>query len=58
VSFSFASCAGDFTVLNGVTFTGLATVNASVSPTQVVIGASGQSSAGTGYALAQVLNAS
>ena len=56
VSFSFTSCAGSYAELNGVSFTGLANFDGSVTPTQVIMGASGQNSAGTGYALVQVFN--
>jgi hypothetical protein len=43
--------------LNSIEFTGLATVNSNVSPIQIVIGVSGQSSGGTHYGLVSGLTA-
>jgi hypothetical protein len=56
VSYTLASCTGEYAVLNGVQFTGLATVDSSGSPTDIVLAVSGQSSAGVNYAFWSVLN--
>ena len=56
VSYTLASCAGEYAVLNGVQFTGLAIVDSSASPTDIVLAVSGQSSAGVNYAIWSVLN--
>jgi hypothetical protein len=45
VAYSYESCSGSPAVLNDVPFTGLAVLNASASPVQVIIGVSGQSTA-------------
>jgi hypothetical protein len=58
-SYSYASCTGDFTVLNGIQFTGLGALNTKSSPVGLVIGVSGQStSTRTSYGLALALTKS
>jgi hypothetical protein len=57
VSYTLESCTGTDAALNGVQFTGLATLNTGVSPAQVVIGVTGQSSGGTNYGLVSDLTA-
>jgi hypothetical protein len=57
VSYSFGNCTAAYAVLNGVQFTGLATLNPSSSPAQItmaVTGASGTSQ----YAIVSTLTAS
>jgi hypothetical protein len=44
VAYSYASCTGSDAVLNGVQFTGLATLNTAQSPTQLLIAVAGASS--------------
>jgi hypothetical protein len=41
VSYSYTGCTGTYQPLNGVQFTGLATINATLSPVQAVIAATG-----------------
>jgi len=53
VTFTFASCTGNYAVLNGVQFTGLAALDTSTSPAQLTIAVAGATAAGK-YAL--VLN--
>jgi hypothetical protein len=55
VAFTYASCTGAAAPLNGVQFTGLATLNTAVSPTQIVAGVNGQA-AGVKYALVFTLS--
>jgi hypothetical protein len=43
VQFSYASCTGASAALNGVQFSGLATLENSVSPEQAIVGVTGQS---------------
>jgi hypothetical protein len=58
VSYALSGCTGDFTPLNDVaSFSGLAEINATVSPATVTIGVTGQSSAGD-YGLVSTLTAS
>jgi hypothetical protein len=40
ITFTFANCIGNYAVDNGVTFTGLATLNTTTNPVQLVLGAS------------------
>lgn len=54
VQATYASCTGAAAVLNGITFSGLATLDTSVSPTQLIAGVTG-SSGGTTYALVYTL---
>lgn len=55
VSVSYASCTGASAVLNGATLTGLATLDTSVSPVQVIAGVSG-TNGGVTYAIVYTLN--
>jgi hypothetical protein len=57
VSYTLESCTGSYAALNGVQFTGLATLNNSVSPNQLIMAVSGSNSTSK-YALVSVLNAS
>ncbi len=57
VAYTLASCSGSYAVLNGIAFTGLAVLNSGVSPPQIVMGVSGQDSAGTGYGIVSGLTA-
>lgn len=58
VSYSFASCTGTSAALNGVQFTGLATLNTNSSPAQLTMAVIGTSSAGHQYGIVSTLNAS
>jgi len=55
VAYSYTSCTGADAALNGVQFTGLAYRNPNTSPTQIIIGVTGQSST-THYGLISTLN--
>ena len=55
VTFDYASCQGPAAVLNGVQFQGLATVDATKEPTQVIIGVTG-TAAGVYYSVVFTLN--
>ncbi len=50
VQFSYASCTGQSAVLNGVTFSGLATLDSATNPQQVVAGVTG-AAGGVQYAI-------
>jgi hypothetical protein len=54
VQATYASCTGAAAVLNGITFSGLATLDTSVSPMQLLAGVSG-SGAGVTYAIVYAL---
>lgn len=54
VAYSFGNCTGTYAVLNGVQFTGLATLNTGVSPAQLTIAVTGASST-TPYAIISTL---
>jgi hypothetical protein len=54
VSISFASCIGQFAVLNGAQLTGVGALDNTVTPEQAIIGLSG-TAAGTKLALVEVL---
>jgi len=56
VAYTFGSCTGNYTVLNGVQFTGLAYLNAS-SPAQLTLAVAGASTT-TKYAVVSTLNGS
>jgi hypothetical protein len=45
VSFAYANCVGSSAVLNGVQFSGLASLNNAINPEQIVIGVTGASGA-------------
>jgi hypothetical protein len=55
VQATYASCTGADAVLNGITFSGLATLDTSVSPMQLIAGVTG-SGGGTTYAIVDTLN--
>ena len=57
VSYSYESCTGTDATLNGIEFTGLAILNSNVSPMQIVIGVTGQSSGGTNFGVVSGLTA-
>ena len=57
VSYTFEDCTGNYAVLNGVQFTGLASVNMGVSPAQLVMAVAGSSSTNK-YAIVSTLNGS
>jgi hypothetical protein len=58
VSYTFGSCTSTYAVLNGVQFTGLATLNTNVSPAQITMAVIGTSSAGNQYGIVSTLNGS
>jgi len=58
VSYTLANCAGSTQVLNGVKFTGLASLNNAQSPAQLTIVVTGTSSSGAKYGIVSTLNAS
>jgi hypothetical protein len=55
VAFTYASCAAPYAVLDGVQFTGLATLNTSVSPAQLTIAIVGTSAASVPYGIVSQL---
>jgi hypothetical protein len=55
VSYSYASCTGEWAALNGVTFTGLALLNSNNSPMQIIMGAAGGDGSGD-YGIVSTLN--
>jgi hypothetical protein len=57
VAYSYASCTGSYAVLNGVQFTGLATLNIAQSPSQLLVAVAGSSSAAK-YGIVSTLNGS
>lgn len=57
VEFSYASCHGQAAALNGVQFSGIATLDNTVSPERGVVGVTGQSG-GTRYAVVSTLTRS
>jgi len=57
VAYSFGNCTGTYAVLNGVQFTGLASVNTGASPAQLIMAVSGASSTSK-YAVISTLNGS
>jgi len=57
VAYSFADCTGTYATLNGVQFTGLASLNTNSSPAQLTIAVAG-ASATAKYALVSTLNGS
>jgi hypothetical protein len=57
VSYEFEDCTGIYATLNGVQFTGLASLNTSVSPAQLTVAVAGTSSSSK-YAVVSTLNGS
>lgn len=55
VTYSYESCTGTYTALNGVQFSGLAVLNSNLSPVQLLITATGHSTTTT-YGIYSVLN--
>lgn len=58
VSYTFANCSGSYTVLNGVSFTGLAELNTSAAPAVMVIAVTGESTTGAYYGIVSDMSAS
>jgi hypothetical protein len=59
VAYSYKGCTGTYAVLNGVQFTGLATLNANLSPAQILMAVTGTASTTADkYALVSSLTAS
>lgn len=58
VAYSYAGCTGTYAAVNGVQFTGLATLNSNVSPALLIMTATGTSSAGVPYGIVSSLNGS
>jgi hypothetical protein len=57
VSYTYGNCTSTYAVLNGVQFTGLATLNPNSSPAQLTMAASGAATSGTKYAIESTLTA-
>lgn len=57
VSYTYGDCTGSYAVLNGVPFSGLAELNATQSPAQVIVAVNGQSSSGGHYGVVSDLTA-
>lgn len=57
VAYSFGNCTGTYAVLNGVQFTGLASLNSGASPVQLTLAVTGASSTSK-YAIISTLNGS
>jgi hypothetical protein len=57
VAYSYGSCTGSYTVLNGVQFTGLATLDIAQSPSQLLIAVAGSSTTAK-YGIVSTLNGS
>jgi hypothetical protein len=57
ITYKLAECSGDYAVLNGVPFSGLAEMDSNTSSAHMLIGASGQLS-GSSYAMVLSLTAS
>ena len=56
VQFSYENCQGQYAILNGGQFSGLAALNTSVSPVQLIVGVTGQAAGQPMYAFAFMLN--
>jgi hypothetical protein len=56
ITFTYKSCSGNYAVLNDVEMTGVAVLDTGVSPQQLVIAVTGQSSSGS-YGITSYLNA-
>ena len=57
ISYVYGNCTGTYAVLNGVQFTGLATLNPNSSPAQLTMAASGSATGGAKYAIESTLTA-
>jgi len=57
VTYTYGNCTGTYAALNGVQFTGLATLNTGASPAQLLIAVTGASSTNK-YSIVSTLNAS
>jgi hypothetical protein len=57
VAYTFEDCTGTYSTLNGVQFTGLASLNTNLSPAQITMAVSGASTSGK-YAIVSTLNGS
>jgi hypothetical protein len=55
IQFDYASCSGQASALNGIQFSGLATLDNTVVPERIIVGATGQS-ASTKYSVVLYLN--
>ena len=55
IQFDYANCAGQASALNGIQFSGLATLDNTVLPERIIVGATGQS-ASTKYSVVLYLN--
>ncbi len=59
VAYTYSGCTSTYSVLNGVQFTGLATLNPNLSPAQILMGVTGTAStSGDKYAIISSLGAS
>lgn len=57
VAYSYSACTGTYAVLNGVQFTGLATLNPNLSPAQILMAVTGTATTGDKYAIISTLGA-
>ena len=57
VAYTYGNCTGTYAVLNGVQFTGLATLNPSLSPVQLTMAVTGASSTNK-YGIVSILHGS
>jgi hypothetical protein len=55
VTYSYASCTGDWATLNGVAFSGLALLNSNNSPNQIIMATAGDNGSGD-YGIISTLN--
>jgi hypothetical protein len=58
VTYTLESCTGTYVVLNGITFSGLAYVNTSDTPAQIVVTVTGQGASSTYYGVVSDLTSS
>jgi hypothetical protein len=58
VSYTFGNCTSTYALLNGVQFTGLATLNTNVSPAQITMAVVGTPTTGNQYGIVSTLNGS
>ena len=56
VAYTYAGCTGTYAAVNGVQFSGLATLNSTVSPALMIMTATGTSGAGVPYGIVASLN--